>query len=637
MTLGIDDRLDRIRRRLIALSRKHLVRGSELEQRRLVGADRNRQVGLKVLVDTHLVRRFNNRRGTKLVADVRGRHVERLVQRLHDGHLRLIGALVVRGSPSVERHRLVGQHRGERERRRERCAIGIERREIDDRLERRPGLALGVRRAIKLTLGVVAPADKRANRASLRVQRDHRGLQPAVSLRAAQSLMILLERRDIVGHRVNRVGLKFGVERRVNLESLEITVEAGDFGYERSHVIGEIRRAPQPRRLGDLNRRRDRGGVGRVVDHAGLLHHAEHDVAPLAAIIGMSARVIQRRRLDHSDQHRRLGRRHLGQVLVEKISRRLRHPVDRRAFVLAHRHVVDVAFENFIFAEPNFEHRGDRQLFELAAEAALATLHERPRELLRERAGALGQAMRSKIGNRSLDDSNRIDSRMVIEKTIFVGQQSLRQVRLQLAKLDLDPLGRRARKEASDHFRLEHRLGLGDAERIGNARDSRALQAHPHHLGRVLLRTDLERSQVNRNRIFRASIFAGGIGRRHRRIAQLRQPIQQPAAIEVVAGANRERRRENRGGQGGATLLDQRGNLAVQLGEVKSHREERQQKSARGEISHAPSANSPLGWFLFRRIRFCWLPPAAAHQKYCLIYKVSCDWKCDPSQPPKHS
>jgi len=31
--------------------------------------------------------------------------------------------------------------------------------------------------------------------------------------------MVLLERRDIVGHGVDRVALKFGIERGVNLES----------------------------------------------------------------------------------------------------------------------------------------------------------------------------------------------------------------------------------------------------------------------------------------------------------------------------------------------------------------------------------------------------------------------------------
>ena len=257
MALRIDDRFDRVRRRLQTLGRKNLVRRGELEQRGLVGANRDRQHRGKVLVDAHFVRGANYRRGAEHVADVRGRHVERFEQRLRHRHLRLIIALVVRGRPSVERHRLVGQRRRQRQRRRERRAVGIECGQVDNRFEGRPGLALGVGGAIKLALRVVAPANHRANRAAVGVQRDHRGLQPAVNLRAAQAAMVLLELSDIFRDRIDGVALKFGVERRVNLESLEMAVEAGNLAHERGHVVGEIRRAAQSRRLGDLNRRGD--------------------------------------------------------------------------------------------------------------------------------------------------------------------------------------------------------------------------------------------------------------------------------------------------------------------------------------------------------------------------------------------
>ena len=386
--------------------------------------------------------------------------------------------------------------------------------------------------------------------------------------------MVLLERREIVRHRIDGVGLKFSVERRVNLESFEMPVEAGNFRHEGRHVVGEIRRAAQPRRLGDLNRRRDRGGVCGVVDHARMLHHAEHDVAPLDAAIGMAPRIVQRRRLDHSNQRRRFSRRHLGQVLVEKISRRLRHPVDRRALVLAHRHVVDVALEDFILAQPNLEHRGDRELFELAAEAALVALHERARQLLRQRAGALGQAMRMQIGNRGLDDSDRIDSRMVVEKTILGVEQALHQVRLQLIELHLDPFGGRAGQQPADHLGLEHRVGLGDAERVRNDGDARALEAHAHHFGGILLGADIKRSQVNRDRVLRPGIFAGRVGRRHLRIAQLRQPIQQSTAIEVVAGDESEkaRRRSRRSSRRDAARSARKSRRRVVRGKIPSRK-----------------------------------------------------------------
>src|SRR5208283_5873184 len=115
--------------------------------------------------------------------------------------------------------------------------------------ECRPGLALGVGGAIKLALRIVAPANHRANRAAVGVQRNQRSLQLAVERRAAQAAMVLFELRDIFRDRIDGGALKFGVERRVNLESLEMAVEAGNLAYERGHIVGEVRRAAQSRRL----------------------------------------------------------------------------------------------------------------------------------------------------------------------------------------------------------------------------------------------------------------------------------------------------------------------------------------------------------------------------------------------------
>ena len=222
--------------------------------------------------------------------------------------------------------------------------------------------------------------------------------------------------------------------------------------------------------------------------------------------------------------------------------------------------------------------------------------------------------MRAQIGNGGLDDTDRIDSRMVVEKAVFVGEQSFDQIWLQLVDLDLDAFGGRAGQQPADHLRLEHRVGLGHAERVGNDRDTPAVQADAHHFGGILLRAGLKRSQVNRDRIRRAGVLPRSISRRHLRVAQLRQPVQQPGSFEVVAGADRKRRGEDRGAERGATILDQRGNLAVQLCEVESEREEDEQECAGGEIAHAPSADSPLAAFPFARIRFRRRPPSAAHR-----------------------
>ena len=220
---------------------------------------------------------------------------------------------------------------------------------------------------------------------------------------------------------------------------------------------------------------------------------------------------------------------------------------------------------------------------------------------------------------------------MVIEVAILVGQQSLDQVRLQITKLNLDAFGGRTRKEPANHFRLEHHVGLGHAERIGHERDSFAVETDANQFSRILLGADVKRSQVDRDRVLRTRVLAWSIRGRHLRVAQLREPVEQATMVEVVAGANRKRRGEDRGGQRSATLFDQRGNLAVQLCDIKSDGEKREQESAGDEISHAPSADSPLARFLLCRIRLRWRLPSTAHRSHCLINKVIPVSKPDPS------
>src|SRR5258705_10035345 len=270
--------------------------------------------------------------------------------------------------------------------------------------------------------------------------------------------MVFFELRDISRDRIDGVVLQHRVERRINLESLQMAVEARNLVYKTGHVIGEVRRAPKPERFGDFNRRRDCCGVGRIIDHSRALHHPEHDVAALETIIRMPPRMLKRRRLDHPNTGRGLGRRDLGKILVEEVTRCLRHPLARRAAILAYRNIVDIALEDFTFSEPDFDYRGDRQLAEFAAKSALAPLHKSSRQLLRNRARSLRHPTRTKVGDRGLDDTNRLYSRMVVEKAIFVREQSFDQVWLELPDLHLDPLRGRAGQEPPNNFRLEHRL-----------------------------------------------------------------------------------------------------------------------------------------------------------------------------------
>ena len=73
----------------------------------------------------------------------------------------------------------------------------------------------------------------------------------------------------------------------------------------------------------------------------------------------------------------------------------------------------------------------------------------------------------------------------------------------------------------------------------------------------------------------------------------------------------------------GATLFDQRGDLAVELRDIESEREEHQQGAAGNEIAHAPSADSPLAALVFRGILFRRRPASTTHQSRCLVTRLT--------------
>ena len=90
--------------------------------------------------------------------------------------------------------------------------------------------------------------------------------------------------------------------------------------------------------------------------------------------------------------------RDLAQILVEEIARRQRHPLDRHAVILAHRHVIDVALEDRILAAGEIRSpsrpRASRNLREKLRCARSIKVRAK---LLRDGAGALAQAVRPEI------------------------------------------------------------------------------------------------------------------------------------------------------------------------------------------------------------------------------------------------
>ena len=103
--------------------------------------------------------------------------------------------------------------------------------------------------------------------------------------------------------------------------------------------------------------------------------------------------------------------------------------------------------------------------------------------------------------------------------------------------------------------------------------------------GRALAHPFAKTAQVDRDAAGYQRVFAGMGRLGDAGVAKPLDTVEQMKLGEVVAAFDLERRGVNGRGQGGFALHDQRGNLAIELGQVKSASEEQQQDDARGRAS----------------------------------------------------
>src|SRR5207245_441800 len=93
----------------------------------------------------------------------------------------------------------------------------LERRQVDERLEDRPGLPPGRNRAVVLRLIVRTPPDERENLTRLRVEGDERRFGASAPPPARQQLVDV---REAVAYGVLRQPLQVQIERRVHVHFL---------------------------------------------------------------------------------------------------------------------------------------------------------------------------------------------------------------------------------------------------------------------------------------------------------------------------------------------------------------------------------------------------------------------------------
>ena len=134
-----------------AAVRERRIRGGQLDQRHLGGTQRQRRISVELGSDAEAIGGPRDRNRTEFEGEPDRDRVERLRQRLLERDRAVIFVAIIFRLPSLEGDRLVLPHRF-------RCETTLESGEINERLERRAGLALGSHRAVELALGVVPAA-----------------------------------------------------------------------------------------------------------------------------------------------------------------------------------------------------------------------------------------------------------------------------------------------------------------------------------------------------------------------------------------------------------------------------------------------------------------------------------------------
>ena len=369
---------------------------------------------------------------------------------------------VVLRLPALELDRLVVAHRVGGE-------PALERGEIDERLERRAGLALRRDRAVELALGVVLAADQRAHRA-LRRHRDQRALLDV-------ELLALL--RQHVDQRFLRRRLQRRIDRGLDHDVL---VEPADQLVDRvHHPVGHVVDRAAGRRVDDARRMRQRDLDGARIGEAVVGHRGEHELRPLLGAVEVLGRREPRRRLDQAGEQRGLGQRHALRRLAEVALRRRLDAVGAGAEIDA----VEIELEDLLLGELVLEPDRQHHLLQLARHRALLRQEEVLGQLLGDGRAALRDAASQHVGDHGAHEAERVDAVVRVEPPVLDRQERLRQVGRHLLERDrgaahLAAVGEHAAVERDDlhrrrplrHLeRLDRRQVVGDPEQQADAGD----------------------------------------------------------------------------------------------------------------------------------------------------------------------
>ena len=420
LALSVGDVADRRRLHPHPLVCERAVGGGQLEEGQVRGPEGQRQVGVERARDAHPPRDADGAVDADPLLELDGDHVDRFLDRLLERGRAAKLPVVVVGLPRFPvPAEGIGDGRVVDDRRRREARL--DRRHIYERLERRTRLAPRRHRTVELAAEEIEAAHHGLDVAGLRIDREDRPLRVI----GAGPARARLDRPEPVPERLLGHELHRGAEARVGVEpALEDHVGTEPRLERLLDVVEEIlaaRAAPLGGEQPEV-RRGDPLGVRRLQESR-VHHSVQHDFPSSLGRRGMVERGVGGRRARQPRQQRRLAQLQIRDRLAEVGARRRLDPVG----ALAEVDLVQVHLEDAILGVPTLQLEREHGLLQLALEALVRGEEEHLRELLRDRAAALGEPSAPVVLVERAQDTDRVQAEVGVEALVLGRDQRVAQ------------------------------------------------------------------------------------------------------------------------------------------------------------------------------------------------------------------
>ena len=313
-----------------------------------------------------------------------------------------------------------------RDQRRRRVAV-LERRRIDERLERGSRLAQRLCRAVEAARLEVAASNHRAHLAGCRVHRDERRLEPLAVGRWAASAAARFDLRDRCFDDGFGGALHLWIDRRIHAQAglreplpAELLDELlPDFFLE---VLAERLLAAQDVAQRDLLVHRAIERLGR--DQFLRVHRVQHEPAARQGARQAHRRRIDRRRVDDPDQQRRFSQIQLGGRLAEVAAGGCLSAIQPVAEI----DLIQIQLEDFFLRIQPFDADRQRDFLELSPVLFFPGEKTLPGQLLGDGAASLGHAAVAEVCPGGPHDSPGVVPSMVLKPLILERDNGLAEV-----------------------------------------------------------------------------------------------------------------------------------------------------------------------------------------------------------------